>query len=572
MKRKSFSLIVIWLIAIISVSSVVFAHAQGDSIALNTMLVQLPDTLTRAIFVLLQPKQLPGMQFVLTAARLEGDWALVSVAAVDEDVNKRDYVGSGEAGKLLVAHRVNGYWLLAIENTREFVNLIELAPSTFLSNAAKRLLTQTQSNYKLNAPQTVSYKWPWLAGLQWHWWQGWHGGSALDIGTAGGDRRVLASAGGVVTYMCKGPLGAAIKIRDDDGQALEYWHIDANLLGDGVTLGATMAQGQVLGSLRPGTWTDTACGPQYTGQAADNAHLHWVLPKDRTFQVEGWSITYPNSSFSKDGQTRTCNGGCWSNQIFFASSNTLNGAPAGPTPTTTRTATPSATPTQTATPTATPQPAPLLWVSPAQSIVKTGSLVTLTIALSNAAVAKVSALQFELSYSTTQLLVQKVLRGDLLTGTTQVFTPVVTTISNTVGLISVVLTGTDLITDNVERDGALLQLEVLANAVGSAEMQFAAVHITNTTGTATMMRLQAGTVLIVDELPTPRAYLPLVMRDASGIEPTTTPTLTSTATATFMRTPSVTPTPSRTVTSTSTPTLTATSTVTPTPTLIIEGA
>ena len=528
---------------------------QSSSVTLNTALVQVPDALAQAMLALLKSDHSAqrvlnplsaSARYVLTSARLndEGDWALISVAA-----DGAEYLGSGETGKLVIGKKEIGDWRLALEINGDlaFAELVQAAPDAFISPYAKQLLLQTP-NANLR-PQTVSYKWPWLTGLQWHWWQGFHGGSALDIGTAGSDRRVLASAGGVITYMCKGPLGAAIKIRDEDGLALEYWHIDAGLLADGITLGATVAQGQVLGSLRPGTWTDTACGPQYTGQSTDNAHLHWVLPKDRPFIVEGWTITYPTSSFSKEGQTKTCNGGCWNSQIFFASSNTLNGSPTNtPAPTKTATATATATPT----PTATPKPGPLLLISPDRAFVKTGSLMTLTVALSRTNALELAGVQFEVNYSPTLISVQAVAPGEILTGTTQMFSPTLLNISNTLGVVSVHLSSTHAISQNTKSDGVLLNILAQANATGLAEMQFASVHLTNTTGTPTTTDVQPSSILILDELPSPRAYLPMVLRLADGNEPTATPTATDTVTPTPSHTPTVTP--------TSTPTLTATPT------------
>ena len=321
--------------------------------------------------------------------------------------------------------------------------------------------------------------------------------------------------------MCKGPLGAAIKIRDDDAQALEYWHIDSNLLADGIALGATVEQGQVLGSLRPGTWTDTACGPQYTGQSADNAHLHWVLPKDHPFNVEGWAITYPTSSFNKDGQTKTCNGGCWNSQIFFASSNGLNGNP-------TSTPVPTPTPTPSRTPTATPQPKLLLWVAPSYALVKVGGLMTLTIGLSHTHNSVINALQFDLTYSPTLLNVQAIAPGDLLSGTNPVFTPTLHNISNTLGLASIHISRTNAISPS---DGGLLIISAQAITTGLAAMQPASVHITTTTNSTETADIQPAVFSILDELPSPRVYLPMLMREFDGAKPTPTSTLTSIPTA-----------------------------------------
>ena len=242
----------------------------GRAPFLNIEQVALPDDLLQAILEMLQKHLIAqrvqnplsdSTRFVLTSARLEEDWALVSLGAVDGANSVPGYVGNGEAGALILAHFDNSQWLVAIEDTPAFDELLADAPDAFVSAEAKALLrSQTPSANSAEAiTPTVVYKWPWAASSTFYWWQGWHSRSALDMGTTRSDRRVLASASGVVRFICKGKLGAAVKMKDADGVTLEYWHIDTKLLDADIKEGAVLTQGQVLGSLRPGTWVDPTC-------------------------------------------------------------------------------------------------------------------------------------------------------------------------------------------------------------------------------------------------------------------------------------------------------------------------
>lgn len=160
------------------------------------------------------------------------------------------------------------------------------------------------------------FKFPWAAG-NWEYRWGWHtpGAPALDIGTRGtnADKRILAAADGVITSICKGNLSARVVI-DHDGTTLEYWHLDVTKLAAGVGIGELVVQGQELGVLRSGAWTSTEDGNHPCGeapdQAADSAHLHWILPTNVPFTADGWTIQYPSSTWTRGSDVRNphCDG------------------------------------------------------------------------------------------------------------------------------------------------------------------------------------------------------------------------------------------------------------------------
>ena len=432
---------------------------NGRAPFLNVEQVPLPDALTQAVLVALQ-KQLisqrvqnplrDSARYVLTSARLEGNWAFISVGALDDATSVPGYVGSGEAGQLMVGHRVNsvnGDWELGIEGTPEFATLIAATPDALVNPQAKSLLLQTP-NSNSNSPEiitpTVIYKWPWPATSKFYWWQGWHTRSALDMGTLRTDRRVLASAGGVVRFMCKGKLGAAIKIKDADGVTLEYWHIDTKLLDPDVKEGALLVQGQILGSLRPGTWVDPTCGNQFTQQSATNSHLHWNLPNDRPITIDGWTSRQPQSVFTNGTQKRTCVGSCFRSYVSFDSSNVAFSGP------------------------------PQIRLSPDVSLASRGEVITLAVSISNAQ--NLGALQFGLAYSPSQLSVQNIVLAGWAGG---VLTPVISLTAGT----AVFSTSSALISST--GTSPLAYIAVRANTVGTATLKISAAQTTHISSTLT---------------------------------------------------------------------------------------
>jgi|GEM_PF-3185872 len=537
--------------------------------SLQTPQAQPPDDLARAVAAALRASPTFGnTAFAITAVHLEGDWALVSVGALEGPAVVEGYIGTQESGRLLLASRTNGVWQVSIEGDSVFAKLLAQAPDALVSPQAKALLTPKAitSPAGANSAQTVSYKWPWAAGRSWRWLQGWHA-RALDIGTDGADRRILASADGVVTYVCKGSLGAALKVRDADGVVLEYWHIDSARLSGAVQLGATVTQGQWLGTLRPGTWTDnTACGTQYTSQNANSAHVHWVLPTDRTFTVEGWSITSPNSTLANGTESRTCNGGCWGSAFFFTSSNQSSDEPNPSTSTSTSTIPP--TPTATSTPEVTAS----LSIEPASLITQAGRLITLSVMLNVAGPVDAAAVAFRLSYDPDLARIERLTSTEALTDVV---------ISNT--LSGATFAGTLITTTLQQAAGPIASLTLSTTAVGSSAVSLTSATLIDRSGNALTPTLRNSLILAVAEWPAPRVYLPFVTRDtANEIAPTATPRLTAistftpTSTITFTSTSTSMPTESSTSTSTISSTTTATNipidTQTPTPTsTLVDG-
>ncbi len=274
-----------------------------ESIHIDNSYVSVTDPLVSAIAAALErrpPDLLDGTRFALTSARIEGDWALVSIASLDGPNSDTRHVGTGGSGGLVIAVRNrDGFWQAALQSTDEFSTSLGRAPDQFIHPDAKALLTPDPAFVR--TPSSVEYKFPWAAGLSWIWTQSWHPpgyNDHHDMGTSGGDKRLLAAAGGVVTYICWGTLSANVQIQDADGVVMGYSHIDRNTLESCISEGITVSRGQVLGSLRPDTWSDS-CG--YTNQNPGFAHVHWGIPNDRAITVDGWTIQYPSDCWEKDG-------------------------------------------------------------------------------------------------------------------------------------------------------------------------------------------------------------------------------------------------------------------------------
>ncbi|MBN1889051.1 MAG: hypothetical protein JW850_13740, partial [Thermoflexales bacterium] len=268
--------------------------------------------LQKAVFEALSNRPLDllvGNQFAVTSENRQSDWLLISVVSLDGPDSLEELVGSGDSAGLMVAKKdTSTGWYVALAGTPLFSDLLDNAPKLLVASEAKPYLDPLA--VLPASANSVEYKFPWAEG-DWQYRQGWHPANAVDIGTWGADKRVLASAGGTVSYICRGRLSANVHIRDNDGVTLQYYHIDVNQLGSGITEGAVVERGRVLGVLRPGTWSKdddklpsgTYCG--YTsGQLSYSAHIHWVIPTNGGFTVDGWTITYPDSTWRKGDEAR----------------------------------------------------------------------------------------------------------------------------------------------------------------------------------------------------------------------------------------------------------------------------
>lgn len=255
-----------------------------------------------------------GTRFRVTSAAVQPGWALVSVVALDDPDLAPDAPDAGGLSTLvLVQQQPDGTWQAALDGEPAFADLLAATPPALVAPDAQAILaadpalrsanpSSSMQTVALEAASTVNYKFPWPAGQSWNWWQGWHM-SALDLGTTGTDRRVLAAADGVVSAVYSCALSTFIDLKHADGAVFRYFHLDKQSIDTNkIRVGARVPQGLVLGTVKPNTWSDGSCG--YTQQGPNSAHIHWAMPTDRPVTIDGWTITFPTNAWRKDGVTK----------------------------------------------------------------------------------------------------------------------------------------------------------------------------------------------------------------------------------------------------------------------------
>ncbi len=227
-------LIVVFLLVGVVVGGGVWAESgktqrgKTQSIAVDFADMIRDPSMQDGMMIALQDKPsdiLTGTQFAVLSLQSGSGWFLAFVASLDGPYTDVEHVGAGKAGALFVGVQdATGDWRVAVAGTSYFSDLLALISTAELPADAKMYLDPL-------APfsvQETEYKFPWPAG-DWEYRGGWHS-SALDIGTRGSDKRVLAAAGGVVTGICDtGTVSTNVTIRHDDGKTLQYFHIDQYL-------------------------------------------------------------------------------------------------------------------------------------------------------------------------------------------------------------------------------------------------------------------------------------------------------------------------------------------------------
>ncbi len=248
----------------------------------------------------------PGTRFKAIYFAKEQSWAYIALASLNGPDADPEHIGAGAAGRKVIAVRnEHGEWTIGMEKSDTFEILVLSSPDTLISPAAKLLLTGE------SASTIADYKFPWVIGQTRNWSQGWHGSScstpcAIDLQvtgiTASTDLRVLAASDGLVTKVCAtGTVSVNIEI-NNGGNVTEYFHLNKATFnfGNFIVNQTTVKQGQELGTLLPGTWSDN-CGVTI-GQSNTTAHLHWAL-YNNPITVDGWYFKSPNCA-TQGSQTK----------------------------------------------------------------------------------------------------------------------------------------------------------------------------------------------------------------------------------------------------------------------------
>ncbi|GAA5530222.1 Ig-like domain-containing protein [Herpetosiphon gulosus] len=318
-----FRLIVISFLLSSSILSRSYAQSTEAPILVDPKGLLSADLHPAVIAALGQPTINPtSSHYLVGSVRQEAGWALISLLVLEQPSSSElDHAPS----ILLLAQQQHLQWQAAAAPSQQFNQFVSDAPTTFLSANAKQIL-QLDPN-RPQQPTLVEYKFPWVKDLAWAltsarnpaWHDVFGNTAALDFITSGADKRVLASAAGTITGICNGSNGLAynVEIMDSDGVKINYVHLDqAAWDRNAIALGRVVQRGAILGNARAGTFSD--CGN--TNQQANSAHVHLVVPINRTIVMDGWTIQYPNNYLERNGERRGPGS-------FFTSSNALDSIP-----------------------------------------------------------------------------------------------------------------------------------------------------------------------------------------------------------------------------------------------------
>jgi hypothetical protein len=245
----------------------------------------------------------------ITGAKNQGKWWFLSSYLQGREFS----IQNSTDNIIIIAYKDDfNIWQVGLQDTIKFKNLLLKAPILLLDINAKGILAQATVNHM--RPNAVEYKFPWVEGNQWTITRDiiWHGDNdgdndnALDFGTSSSDKRVVAAADGVITRVCIGSISVDITIRDADGVSMGYIHFDKQGFDTNI-LGKSVKQGELLGNVKPGTWSDRMTNCNYsprTAQQETYAHLHWILPIDRSIVVDGCIIQYPRNYLECNGEKK----------------------------------------------------------------------------------------------------------------------------------------------------------------------------------------------------------------------------------------------------------------------------
>ena len=241
--------------------------------------------------------------FYLTSIREESTWAIASLTLSDLTVENHE---AHTALKIedwfkVVAVKTDSSWRIALPTSDNLQQLIDLIPTSQLSDAAKNALFSSSafganSQRETTLTQSSSYKLPWHVGEPWIVTQGWHdtdgapANHALDFALVPNqDTDILASAAGFIDWICAGELGNYYVVIKTEGtnDLMGYLHIDGeSFRATNLQTEVYVEQGQFLGKLWQGVGSDS-CG------TSTGPHLHLNVPY-KPIQMD--SYTFDNNT------------------------------------------------------------------------------------------------------------------------------------------------------------------------------------------------------------------------------------------------------------------------------------
>jgi len=276
---------------------------------------------------------LPGefQRLILTSLDFLGDgsWATATVVMRPEDMSQ-DYESLLLFPSLMVVmHREDGNWDVALEGTERFEQMIQQSPPEVFGREMQVFL-RDEAVTPQGIPDSLNLRWPWKDNQQWVYTQGPHPHcgpnsncnweaknikSALDFAPRNDipaqNREVRAAATGLVVRKCVDSIQTDVILRHSDGYATGYLHIDKNTAAHLMEGQTTVPQGGRLGITYNGYNFGSTCG------GGTGPHLHFYVGRwsNSRFQfdsindtvISGWT-SGSDGCFTRSGQQRKCVG------------------------------------------------------------------------------------------------------------------------------------------------------------------------------------------------------------------------------------------------------------------------
>jgi len=262
--------------------------------------------------------QIEANDFAITDVREVDQWLFVSTIGLNglgPDLQWNLLDNGSWFGLVLLRREPNSLWSGALQGTPAFSDLLAQMPDNLLSQDAKLSMDPLQRE---EIAATSSYRFPWQTGTSMQYGpfgihdngfpsvvSGWKAVDFLSDGNTGAGHapnRLLTAASGTISYKCAPATGettTALRVGD-----LMYTHLlnSANLY-----VGRSFSQGEEVGQLRPGSFTEK-CGNSTLGNLGPEwFHVHWGFPNSGSFEAGGWTLLFSDQLWHRGAETKAVN-------------------------------------------------------------------------------------------------------------------------------------------------------------------------------------------------------------------------------------------------------------------------
>ncbi|MGQ5522082.1 peptidoglycan DD-metalloendopeptidase family protein [Chitinimonas sp. PSY-7] len=258
-------------LALLLLSSALPCHVLAAEPSPNFQ-AELQKATSQAMLLQLQPAQHKGVLVEVQKTHPSKQWVMGSATLL-----LPDHIDEAPETRLFMGQYVKNNWLVGIEGTDQFKQLIEQAPDNLFVSGEKPWLLKSlnaplppELQDRLLADIQTGLGLPWAENDSWRLTGGAHGDdqtsrpyNSLDF--AGGDGVVRAPRDGRIYQSCVRNGSGLISIVHDNGFSTSYYHMkELTNLGNGVAV----AKGTYLGRIGVGL----PCGGSTTGP-----HVHFAL-------------------------------------------------------------------------------------------------------------------------------------------------------------------------------------------------------------------------------------------------------------------------------------------------------